>query len=61
MKDLTNDFEIDKKVVIDIYLNRSIEGILYGNAVTFKIIDRYQKTVWIDNPVFTHTVVLVIV
>lgn len=61
MKDLTNDFEIDKKVVIDIYLNRSIEGILYGNAVTFKIIDRYQKTVWIDNPVFMYTVVLVIV
>lgn len=61
MENLTNGFKIDKKVVINIYLNRSVEGILYGNAVTFKVIDRYQKSVWIDNPVFTYTVVLVIV
>lgn len=53
--------EIDVQIIIDINLNCRIKGILNIEHISLKIVNRHSLTARIYNPIFTDSIIFVVV
>ena len=58
---ISNLRKIDEQIIINIDFDHGVKRILNAYDITFKVIYSYDPSSRINNPVFTHPIILVVV